>query len=145
MEVLWFWLILIIVMILVELMTVSFGFISFGIGGIGALLVYLFGGPFWLQLVVFILISLLVLIFLRPVVLKTLGGKKEERLNANIVIDKTAIVTEKISFNFPGAVKVLGKEWTAIVKSRDLEFSPGDEVLVKEIEGVKLVVVKLKD
>lgn len=142
MDLLWFWIIFIIVMFAIELLTASFGFISFGIGGLAALLVYGLGGNIGVQIIVCIIVSLLVLIFIRPFVLRFLGGKQVERLNADMVIGKVAIVTEKISINYPGAVRVQGKEWTAIVKDKKYILEIGEEVLVKDIEGVKLVVEK---
>ena len=145
MEQLWFWIIVIVIMFVIELMTASFGFISFGIGGMAALAAYGLGGNLLIQVIIFLLVSLIVLIFIRPFVLKFLGGKEVERLNANIVIDKIAIVTEKISFNYPGAVRVHGKEWTAVVKDKEVAFEVGEEVLVKAIEGVKLVVEKTEN
>lgn len=145
MEQLWFWIIVIVIMFVIELMTASFGFISFGIGGMAALAAYGLGASLLVQVIVFFIVSFIILIFIRPFVLKFLGGKEVERLNANIVIDKIAIVTEKISYNYPGAVKVQGKEWTAIVKDKGITFEAGEEVLVKDIEGVKLIVEKVEN
>ena len=49
------------------------------------------------------------------------------------------IVTEKISKNNPGEVKVDGKRWSAISTEK---INVNDEVLIEAIDGVKLKVRK---
>ena len=51
----------------------------------------------------------------------------------------TGIVTEEITKNEVGEVKVDGKKWSAVAKSK---INVGDEVIIKDIDGVKLIVEK---
>jgi membrane protein implicated in regulation of membrane protease activity len=64
---------------------------------------------------------------------------KSERTNLDRVIGASALVTEPISKNKVGEVKVLGKYWSAISES---DHSLGEEVIVDAIDGVKLIVRK---
>ena len=62
------------------------------------------------------------------------------KTNADSVIGEIAVVTETIKSNEQGAVKLQGKEWTAITKGENIIFKLGSEVRVIAIEGVKLLV-----
>lgn len=135
-----FWLILLILMVVVEAATMSFGIVAFAFGALGALIVDTFGGPLWLQILVFGIFSLLFLLLLRPIVLKKLNTSKTSRFNADAVVGETAIVVETVANNQPGFVKIQGKEWTAVVYDQGAVLEPGSLVKVLSIEGVKLVV-----
>lgn len=135
-----FWLILLILMVVVEALTMSFGIVAFAFGALGALMVDTFGGALWLQILVFGIFSLLFLLLLRPIVLKKLNTTQTSRFNADAVVGETAMVVETIAKNKPGVVKIQGKEWTAVVYDQGAELEPGSLVKVLSIEGVKLVV-----
>lgn len=135
-----FWLILLILMVVVEALTMSFGIVAFAFGALGALMVDTFGGDLWLQILVFGIFSLLFLLLLRPIVLKKLNTTQTSRFNADAVVGEAAMVVETIANNKPGVVKIQGKEWTAVVYDQGTVFEPGSLVKVLSIEGVKLVV-----
>lgn len=135
-----FWLILLILMVVVEAATMSFGIVAFAFGALGALIVDTLGGPLWLQILVFGIFSLLFLLLLRPIVLKKLNTSKTARFNADAVVGETAIVIETVANNKPGVVKIQGKEWTAVVYEQGAILESGSLVKVLSIEGVKLVV-----
>ena len=63
--------------------------------------------------------------------------KNKQKTNLDRVVDMEGIVTEKISKNNPGEVKVDGKRWTAI---SDKTIEEGKTVKILKIEGVKLIV-----
>ena len=135
-----FWLILLILMVVLEAATMSFGIVAFAFGALGALIVDTFGGPLWMQILVFGIFSLLFLLLLRPIVLKKLNTSQTSRFNADAVVGETAIVVETVANNKPGVVKIQGKEWTAVVYDQGVVLVPGSLVKVLSIEGVKLVV-----
>lgn len=94
------------------------------------------------QMWVFIIISVLSLIFTKPLVKNKLNFKKTET-NADRVIGKTAIVTDEInSEKFAGEVKVNGQMWSAISYENEI-IEKDSKVKILDIEGVKLVVEKL--
>ena len=138
------WLTILILGVLIEIMTLHFGTIAFSAGALGGLIAYSLGAELPWQIVIFIITASLALALLRPLAGRLQKNQEDTRFNANAVIGKQAIVTEDIRYNHPGAVKVQGKEWTAIVQTPGVNLVPGDTVRVKEIQGVKLVVDQLE-
>ena len=69
-------------------------------------------------------------------------NRKAEPTNADMVIGKTGVVTEVIDNLAPsGQVKVAGAVWTARSQD-DSVIGENEKVIVKEISGVKLLVIK---
>ena len=94
----------------------------------------------WIQIVVFFVVSALLLIFTRKFVERVLQKNKTEHTNLDAVVGQHAVVTERISnIDETGAVKVMGKEWTARSETDGVTFEVGDVVTVTEIRGVKLI------
>lgn len=135
------WLIAVIIFAVVEGFTYQLISIWFAIGAIGAIVTALFGGEFSLQLTVFAILSLVCIIFTRPLFKKTLEHRIE-RTNADALIGKTALVISDIDNTHGfGTVKINGIEWSA--KSIDNDIIKTDsKVIVENIEGVKLIVRK---
>ena len=133
------WFIAMVAMIGVELATVSLTCIWFALGALAALIAALCGAPIWLQVVWFLVVSVLALVATRPLVKKYINGKTVPT-NADMLIGMTCVVMEPISnLSETGAVKVGGKVWTA--RSDDgTVFAPGEKVVAVRIEGVKLIV-----
>lgn len=133
------WFIAMVAMLGVELATVSLTSIWFALGALAALIAALCGAPIWLQVVWFLVVSVLALIATRPLVKKYINGKTTPT-NADMLMGQTCVVTEPISnLSETGAVKIGGKVWTA--RSEDgTVFAPGEKVIAVRIEGVKLIV-----
>ncbi len=132
------WLAVIIILIFIECTTVSLTTIWFVVSGIVALFLSFFTDNYLIQFAVFVVLGIILLITTRPILLKFLKTKKE-RTNLDRVIGMEAVVTEPISKNNPGEVKVDGKRWTAFA---DKKIAKGETVKVLEINGVKLKVEK---
>ena len=136
------WLAVLIGAIVLEIVTTQIVSIWFAAGALAALIATLAGvSNVWLQLLIFVIVSAVALIVTRPLV-KKLINKQAEPTNADMVLGKTGIVTEKIDNLAPsGLVKVNGSVWTA--RSADGSVIEQDErVIIKEISGVKLLVIK---
>ncbi len=135
----YFWLTVIIIAAVVEASTAQLVSIWFVAGGVGALIANLCGAEFWTQTVVFVVVTAITLVSTRPLVKKLMNFKKEET-NADRYIGKDGIVTAEINNTLGvGQVNVLGSVWTA----RSVDGSVikiGEHVLIKAIEGVKLIV-----
>ena len=135
-----FWLVAVIVLGIVEALTVGLVTIWFAVGALAALISSLFGGPLWLQILLFIVVTAVTLITTRPLVKKYFGKSSHKPTNADMVIGKEAHVTEDINnLMGTGAVKCLGKEWSARSESGE-EIPAGETVTAVKIEGVKLIV-----
>ena len=134
-----FWVVLIILFSVVEALTAGLTCIWFGVGAAAALVSAFFGAEIWLQFVWFFIVSIAALLLTRPLVRKYVDTVKQPT-NADMVIGRTALVTEDIdNIASMGAVTVGGKVWTA--RSGDGSRIERDcIVVVKRIEGVKLIV-----
>ncbi len=109
-------------------------------GGLAALIVSLLGGPIWLQILLFLVVSTLALLVTRPLA-KRIQKEKAESTNADMVLGCTALVTEDISNLLGiGRVAVRGNSWAARSVEDSTVISKGETVRVERIEGVKLIV-----
>lgn len=135
-----FWLAAVIVLGILEALTVGLVTIWFAVGALAALISSLFGGPLWLQILLFIVVTAVTLVTTRPLVKKYFSKNSHKPTNADMVLGKEAQVTEEINnLQGTGAVKCDGKEWTA--RSEDGEVIPAGEIVTAvKIEGVKLIV-----
>ena len=138
------WLALLILFGVGEAATVGLASIWFAAGSLAALICALLGGPVWLQVVLFLVVSALCLVALRPIVRKHFNTKVQPT-NADRILGETARVTEEIdNFQGKGAVIISGMTWTA----RSSEATPipaGSTVRVLRIEGVKVIVELIKE
>ena len=135
-----FWLISMIALFVVEAATVNLMTIWFAFGALGALVTSLLGGKLWLQIVVFIAVTILTLVPTRKLAKKYFGKNRHQATNADIVIGKDCIVVEDIdNLVSTGAVKCMGKEWTARSEKGE-KIAAGETVTAVAIEGVKLIV-----
>ena len=135
------WLILVILLALIEITTVNLTTIWFVVSGIIALIVSLFVDNYIIQFGIFVIVGVILLITTKPFLTKFIKRHKV-KTNIDRIIGMTGVVTEKISKNEDGEVKVDGKKWTAYA---DKTIKKGDLVKVLEIKGVKIKVEKVGD
>lgn len=136
------WLGVLAVAVILEIATTQMVSIWFAIGALASFFVALAGvEQIWIHIVVFVAVSAITVAITRPLVKKMID-KKAEPTNADMVIGKTGIVTEKIDNLVPsGLVKVNGSIWTAR-SADDSVIEKNEKVIIKEIRGVKLLVIK---
>ncbi len=132
----WFWLGLFLLAVIFEAATVDFVAIWFAVGSVPAFILAIVGAPIWLQVSTFLVITIVLISFTRPYMLRYFKTN-QIKTNAQSVIGKTATVSMVILPNEIGAVKLRGQEWSAIASSK---IEVGTEVRILEIEGVKLIV-----
>lgn len=135
----WLWLALLILFIYVEVSTVTMVSLWFAAGALAALLASLFQAELWLQVVLFVVVSGVMLAALRPVARKYFTPKLTAT-NVDAIIGKEGIVCKKIdNITCEGRVKIAGMEWSA--RSTDgEEIAEGARIRVDKIEGVKVFV-----
>ena len=133
------WLVILAVMIVMEIVSLGLTTIWFGIGAIGAAIVAWMGYGFWLQLLVFAVLSLVSMALFRPLEVKYLNRDKE-KTTIDEVVGKTVVVTKQIDNEMAaGEVQLNGMSWTA--RSESGRVIPEQErVTVVSVEGVKLIV-----
>ena len=137
------WLIAAAVFLIGEMATEGFLLLWFSIGALIAMIISLFTASIVVQFIVFLVLSFILLCATRPLAKKFLESKSKVESNVFSLIDQTALVIETIdSKQSTGKVKVNGEVWKAISEERDINIPEGEEVLVKKIDGVKLIVEK---
>ena len=133
------WLVLLVLFVLMEASTVSVVSLWFAAGALAAMTASLLGAQLWLQILLFVTISVVLLIALRPMV-KKLFTPKLTRTNVDSVIGSCGMVTVDIdNVMSQGQVRLGAMEWTARSTSGDA-IAKGTQVKVDKIEGVKVFV-----
>ena len=136
-----FWLIVAGICFVIESFTIGFLVFWFGIGALAALVASLFISNIWIQSLIFIIVSSLLLIFTKPLVKKFVKVKDIIPTNVYSIIGKEGIVVESIdTINGVGKVKVNGELWSATSLEN---IEKGTKVKVLKVNGVKLEVEKL--
>ena len=135
------WFILFVILVAAEIVTAgALVSIWFCFGALAAMFAAMAGMSFTIQMVIFIAVSVVLLIFTKPFAKKLLNGRIEAT-NAPALIGKYGIVTEEINnIEAVGAVKIDGKIWTARSSDEREIIKEGAEVKILDIQGVKLIV-----
>lgn len=111
----------------------------FAVGSLAALIVYMLGGPLWLQVTLFVVVSAGLLAALWPLTKKFLTPKLVST-NIDSVIGSVGIVTTAIdNIEAHGQVKLGAMEWTARSTSGQ-PIEAGTRIRVDRIDGVKVYV-----
>ena len=133
------WIAAMVIFGVVEAITVGLTSIWFVVGSVAGLIAAICGGPIWLQLALFFVVSIVCLAATRPLVKKLLR-KDVTATNADRVLGQTARVTESIDNAVPtGAVYVGGMTWTARSESGQ-PIPRNAQVKIVRMEGVRLFV-----
>ena len=137
-----FWLSLVAVMLVIEIFTMGLTTIWFSLGAVAAAIAAGLGAPLWVQILLFTVVSVVIMILVRPFALKVMD-RNRTKTNIDEVIGKQAEVIEPIdNQKEQGKVRFRGVEWMA--RSVDgSTVAAGDVVTVEEVSGVKLLVKKL--
>lgn len=101
------------------------------------------GVPWWIEAIVFAVVSAALLIFVRPMLSKLIK-RDIVSSNADAMTGKKGTITEDISELKSGEVNVDGVIWTAISTKESDTIVKGTVVKVLSIDGNKLVVTPVK-
>lgn len=139
------WLIAFVIFVGIEVTTMALTTIWFAGGSLAAFFASLAGFPVTAQLVIFLLVSFVLLIFTRPFAIKYVN-KGTVKTNAEDLVGKKARVISEINNGLStGSAVVNGQEWTARAVSDGMVISEGEMVVIKEIRGVKLIVDRVQE
>lgn len=136
----WIWLGVFVSFIVFEAVTFEFIGIWFSVASIASIILSLFNVLWYVQLIVFIVVTLILLLITRPIVVKYIKTN-EIKTNVDSYIGQTGRVVLSITNTQNGRVKLRGLDWSATSKDEILE---GSMVKVLEIEGNKLIVEEIK-
>lgn len=136
------WLVVLIVSVGLEAATLGLASIWFAGGALFAVIAAALNAPIAIQVVLFVLVSLLLLFFTRPLAVKYFN-KDRVRTNVESMVGRQAIVVSEINnLQGIGQVTVGGQEWSARSLDEQDSIAAGSVVRVVAINGVKLIVKK---
>ena len=139
------WLALFVVMLVIEGAGPGLVSIWFSFGALIALLVsFIPGVAWWIELIIFVVVSVATLLALRPVV-KRFYKRNNIRTNVDSFVGKRGYVIEDITFLKPGAIKIGDVSWTAIPVDNNQKILENEVIEVVAVNGNKLIVKKVED
>ena len=139
------WLAVMIILIVLEIITVGLTTIWFAGGALVAMFVSALGGGTVLQIVVFLIVSFVLLIFTRPWAMKYIKTN-HVKTNYEGIIGKVVRITQDVdNLNGTGCAVVNGQEWTVRATEDEKKIAAGTLVKVVNISGVKLIVEQYEE
>lgn len=136
-----FWLIILLVCIFAEIHTQAFVALFVGIGSVIAFFLALASVPFAVQAVVFVVVSAITLLALRPAVVHRYQRKSVVDLTvpaSSSLANLTGFVEDIVGDEgHPGRVKIKGESWKAVTED-STPIPSGTRVVVKKAYGTTL-------
>ena len=139
------WLGILVILVVIELFTMGLTTIWFAGGALVAALISIPGTPLIVQILFFLIVSILLLYFTRPIAVKYFN-RDRTRTNVESLIGRQAIVISEINnVEGIGQVNTGGMEWSARSSYNNIVIPVGAVVTVLGIDGVKLIVEERKE
>ena len=139
-----FWVGLLLLFVIVEVLTVDFTFLMLAAGCVGGLVADLLGAPFWAQILLAGVLALLLLFVARPAIKRTLGRAADQTpTNVAALLGTGGMVTTPF-VDGQGHVKLAnGETWTARLSQSTTgrPVDAGERIVVTAIEGATAIVV----
>lgn len=137
-----YWLFFCIVLVFVEIFTMQLVCIWFVVGSLAAMIAAALNMAIEVQLIVFIAVSFVLLLTVRPLSKKMMSGHYIKTNTASLIGLKAKVTKRIYNADGFGMAVVKGQEWTAIALNEDEVFEVGESVIIEKISGVKLIVKK---
>ena len=137
-----FWLVLFVILIIIEIFTMGLTTIWFAGGSLLAFILAYVGFGLPVQIIVFLLASIILLVLTRPIAVKFFN-KERQKTNEDSLIGQKAVVLERVdTLHGTGRAEVNGMEWSAKTDELEEIIEVGTIVTIEGIQGVKLIVKK---
>lgn len=141
----WVWLAVIVVSVIIELITFELVSIWFSAGAVIPFILAGIGGiDVEVQIAVFVVVSALLIIFVRKYAQKLLFKNMQAKTNIDTLIGKEVRLLEDTDFEKNGSVKINDVVWTAVSIDGKL-IKKGSLALIVNVEGNKLLVKQIQD
>ena len=139
------WVVLLLLFVVIEVATMGLTTLWFAGGALVAAILAALNLPSYVQIAAFIVVSLVLILFTRPIAVRYFNGDRV-KTNVESIVGKKAIVTETIdNLKAVGQVTVNGMEWSARSTADDVAILEGAVVYIVAINGVKLIVEERKE
>lgn len=143
MDQVFFWVALLIVLAVIEIATLGLTTIWFAGGALIALIAAALGLPLFVQITLFLVVSVVLLVFTRPVAVKFFNTERV-KTNVDSIVGQQAVVTEEIhNLKSTGRATLNGMEWTARSVDDNKIIPAGAVTVVRKVSGVKLLVEEI--
>ena len=138
------WLVLFVAMLIIEAIGPALVSIWFALGAVIALILsFIPEVAWWIEVIVFVVISIATLLALRPI-LKRYIKRNNYNTNIDSFTGKRGYVIEDITYLRPGAVKIGDVSWTAIPVKKHKKIVENEIIEVVAVNGNKLIVKKVE-
>jgi membrane protein implicated in regulation of membrane protease activity len=122
-----------------ELFTTSFFLIMFALGAVAAAVAAGLDAPVSVQAIIFVIVSLIATLGVRPVLRRHFGRDAGEPTPVAEIAGSEAVVLERVDER-AGMIKIDGEYWQARALEAGQVIEPGERVHVVEIKGVTAMV-----
>jgi membrane protein implicated in regulation of membrane protease activity len=133
------WIVIAVILVIIEALTLGLATIWFAIGAVVAAVAAMLGANIPVQIAVFFIVSILTLLFTRPIAVEKLRVGREKNVTEQME-GKRGVMTEALLPFGTGLVKVGGVFWTAVGEDPAIGIEKDAVVIAVRIEGVKLIV-----
>ncbi len=140
----WVWLGIAVLMTIIEGLTMGMTTVWLALAALICMILSFFMPSVTLQITVFLVLSIAMLLFTRPLAVKKLKLGKV-KTNSDRMVGMKGIVQIPVTNENPGQVKVGGQIWTARPDDKDHSYEAEEQVEVVRIEGVTIIVAKPAD
>lgn len=142
---LWVWLAVVAVALIIEFISMDLTSIWFAIAGVVSLVLAAVGGVSWeIQLIIFIILSAILVIFVRKITRKILLTSKEDsRTNVDSLVGKRTKLLSSITDDQKGTVSINGITW-GVIGQNDVGIKEGSVVEIVGVQGNTFIVKKVK-
>lgn len=135
------WAVMIVLFTVFEALTLGLTSIWFAVGSLAALIASALGLNIVIQILSFIIVSTILIIYTRPIAKKVLKIG-QNKTNVDALIGRKGYVIKTIQPREIGQVKLGGQIWTA-KGEENMTYEVNEEVEVLAIEGVKLIIKRV--
>lgn len=145
-EIHWVWWVIAAVALgVLEIITLDLVLLMFAAGAVAALVASLLGAGIIGQVLVFAVVSTVMLVVLRPYLLRNLRSRTPLiETNAAANVGRTALTLTEVT-DRSGLVKLAGEQWSARSETTGVVYPPDTTVRVVRIDGATAVVGPLQD
>ena len=137
----WFWIWIVVAALLYvgEMLTTTFFLLPFGLGATFALFAELLGFDPWLQWLVFVIVSILGLVFIRPFFKRITSKAEPSKAGVDRLIGMTGTIIEGNAPSGENRARIAREIWN-VSTEEGIDLSVDTMVRVLRVDGVHLIV-----
>lgn len=134
------WIAIIAILLVIEMLSGELTFLMLSLGGVAGVVSSLLGAPFWLQIILVAVLAAVLLLFIRPPLLKRVKRPRDpQKFNVDALIGLAGTVQQPVTPT-TGTVKLAnGQSWTART-STARQLPAGAMIYVHQVSGATVYV-----